>query len=257
MKKSYFAIAIIIVLILTIPKVQEWLEPIENKIILADISSKEEKSFKTTMLAHFRVIEENARKNSKVSLYKSGGDLQLYRIDKDNGGHPGHRYYVFDSSQNTVYDFSNIDVLIDSVKNGYLSNEEALLAYKYYEVNLNFFNRVFSDVAQEEKMKEYAKLFALSGDSEDYRILKRKDDIMKILSLRPKSGNMILDLALGDSTRILYDYSFIDAVSTNELLIWDLNNGITRYSFGFKGSDVKSVEPVFVGLIGNERTLQL
>ncbi|UII23183.1 hypothetical protein [Fulvivirga ligni] len=254
MKKLYLIILIFVFSTIIYPQVQKRIESVDNKIILA-CANFSGSNILTGLKVYFRIVTENDKENNTITLCKSANNLQLYKLDKDNGGHPSQNYFVFDTDDNSVESLSKIDVLIDSVKNGHLSNDEALQKLRYYQIDLNLFNQLYIEASNENKMKEYAKLY--TSGNESFKELKNQNDILEILKFWPKSERLVLDLALGDSTNIITDFSFIDSLSNNDFLSWDLKSGVLKYSFGFKKSAIETVEINDMGLIGNERTFEL
>ncbi|AKP51316.1 hypothetical protein [Cyclobacterium amurskyense] len=253
MKKHYSIVLIIVFSIIIYPEIQKRIESVDNKIILAstDLFGA---NILTELKIYFRIVTENDKENNTITLYKSSNNLQLYKLYKDNGGHPSQDYYVFNIDDNSVENLRRIDVLIDSVENGNLSNDKALSKWRYYQIDLNLFNQLYTKASTVNKMKEYAKLY--TSGNESFKELKNQNDILEILKFWPKPKHLILDVAIGDSTNIIKDFNFIDSLSRNEFLSWDLKSGVLKYSFGFKKSAIERVEINYMGLIGNERTIQ-
>jgi hypothetical protein len=228
------------------PTVKKSTENQEFKLILANYKAGEH-DFSDRVKQYFRYVPDY-QKNVEIKEIYRIDELQLFRIDDLFISVPSWGYFVYESG--TVTELKHRNVLWNKIQELNLTDEEIIKNYNYYEltVDLEQFNKVFSELPREDQMIRFCELFYSSSSAETYELVTSQNQIDQILADWPKSNWMLFE-----DEPIIDNFDFLDSLRTNQQALWTFDMGLNVFTFTFdETNNLTNCNIELKGNLGNE-----
>lgn len=228
------------------PTVKKSTENKEFKLILANYKAGDEHDFSDRVKQYFRYVPDY-QTNVEIKEIHRTDVLQLFRIDNLFLSVPSWGYFVYEAG--VVTELKHPNVFWNKIQELNLTDQEIIENYKSeLTVDLEQFNKVFSELSREDKMNRYCELFYSTDSDETFELIKSQNQIDQILTEWPKSNGMFF----GDEP-IIDNFDFLDSLRTNQEALWTFDMGLNVFTFTFdESNNLTDCNIEFKGNLGNE-----